>query len=510
MPEVVDIPREHNPFPTTGVFRDRHGIPRYDEAPATLLDMLAEQVDARPDSEAVVEVGGDRLTYRQLWDRAARVAGGLRAAGLSPGDRVAVRHPAGIDWVLAFWGTVMAGGVAVAVNTRSTQPEVEFVLSDAGARVDLAAGTPLPDGQPYVSERLDRTDTAALFYTSGTTGHPKGVPTTHEAFVTNAENGLRCMGLPRDVGAGLRTLISVPLFHVTGCNSQFLAAIRLGGASVIMPALNLDELIATLTAERVSLMVTVPAIYSLLMRHKEFASMDASGVRWVGYGGAPIAPTLVRSVKAAFPQATVFNGYGMTESASLMTVLPDADAVAHADSVGYAVPSVDLGVLPSGDDPAIGELVVRGANVTAGYWNRPQASEATIVDGWLHTGDVVRVDAEGRVHIVDRLKDIINRGGENVSSVEVEAALLAAPNVADACVLAVPDDVMGEKVGAVLFGGQERIDVPAVLEHCRRELADYKIPQYVTVAPDALPRNAGGKLLKAKLREQVQWGDPLR
>ncbi|HEY0225855.1 MAG TPA: class I adenylate-forming enzyme family protein [Mycobacterium sp.] len=510
MPEVVDIPREHNPFPTTGVSRDRDGIPRYDEVPATLLDMLAEQVGARPDSEAVVEVGGDRLTYRQLWDRAARVAGGLRAAGLSPGDRVAVRHPAGIDWVLAFWGTVMAGGVAVAVNTRSAQPEVEFVLSDAGARVDLAAATPLPDGQPYVSERLDRTDTAALFYTSGTTGRPKGVPTTHEAFVTNTENGLRCMGLPRDVGAGLRTLISVPLFHVTGCNSQFLAAIRLGGASVIMPALNLDELIATLTAERISLMVTVPAIYSLLMRHKDFASMDASGVRWVGYGGAPIAPTLVRSVKAAFPRATVFNGYGMTESASLMTVLPDADAVAHADSVGYAVPSVDLGVLPSSDDPAIGELVVLGANNTAGYWNRPQASEATIVDGWLHTGDVVRVDAEGRVHIVDRLKDIINRGGENVSSVEVEAALLAAPNVADACVLAVPDDVMGEKVGAVLFGGQERIDVPAVLEHCRRELADYKIPQYVTLATDALPRNAGGKLLKAKLREQVQWGDPLR
>ena len=206
---VATIPRGHNPFPTTGVSRDRHGIPRYDQVPATLVDMLAEQVDARPDSEAVVEVGGDRLTYRQLWDRASRVAGGLRAAGLSVGDRVAVRHPAGIDWVLAFWGTVMAGGVAVAVNTRSTQPEVDFVLSDAGARVDLAPGAALPDGQPYVTERLERTDTAALFYTSGTTGHPKGVPTTHEAFVTNTENGLRCMGLPRDVGAGLRTLISV-------------------------------------------------------------------------------------------------------------------------------------------------------------------------------------------------------------------------------------------------------------------------------------------------------------
>jgi acyl-CoA synthetase (AMP-forming)/AMP-acid ligase II len=194
----------------------------------------------------------------------------------------------------------------------------------------------------------------------------------------------------------------------------------------------------------------------------------------------------------------------------LMTVLPDSDAVDHADSVGYAVPSVDLGVIPSGDDPAVGELVVRGANVTAGYWNRPQASAATIVDGWLHTGDVVRVDAAGRVHIVDRLKDIINRGGENVSSVEVEAVLLAGPNVADACVLAVPDDVMGEKVGAVLFGGPAHIDVTAVLEHCRGELADFKIPQYVTVVAEALPRNAGGKLLKAKLREQVRWGEPLR
>jgi acyl-CoA synthetase (AMP-forming)/AMP-acid ligase II len=193
-----------------------------------------------------------------------------------------------------------------------------------------------------------------------------------------------------------------------------------------------------------------------------------------------------------------------------MTVLPDAEAVEHADSVGYAVPSVDLGVIPFGDDPAVGELVARGANVTNGYWNRPEATATTFADGWLHTGDVVRVDEAGRVHIVDRLKDIINRGGENVSSVEVEAVLLAAPHVADACVLGVADEVMGEKVGAVLFGGDDEIDVPAVLDHCRGQLADYKVPQYVTVVDTALPRNAGGKLLKARLREQVQWGEPLR
>jgi acyl-CoA synthetase (AMP-forming)/AMP-acid ligase II len=269
-------------------------------------------------------------------------------------------------------------------------------------------------------------------------------------------------------------------------------------------------LLTALTDERVSVMVTVPAVYSLLLRHSGFAAVDVSNVRWVGYGGAPIAPSLVRAVKNAFGHARVFNGYGMTETASLMTVLPDSEAVEHADSVGYAVPSVDVGVIPLGDDPGVGELVARGANVTAGYWNRPEATATSFADGWLHTGDVVRVDDAGRVHIVDRLKDIINRGGENVSSVEVEAVLLAAPHVADACVLGVSDDVMGEKVGAVLFGGDDEIDVAAVLDHCRSQLADFKVPQYVTVVDSALPRNAGGKLLKARLREQVQWGEPMR
>ncbi len=508
---VIEIPRSQNPFATLGVTRDQHGIPRYDRLPATLLDMLAEQAHTRGDSEAVVELGADRLTYRQLWQRAERVAGGLRSAGLHRGDRVALRYPAGVTWVLGFWGTLMAGGVPVAVNTRSAGPEVEFVLADAGASIDLAPSAPLPDGEPYLVDGLDRADTAALFYTSGTTGHPKGVPTSHEAFLANAENMVRCSGQPRDIGEGLRTLISVPLFHVTGCNSQLLAAAYLGGAAVIMPTLNLPELITTLSAERISSLVTVPAVYALLLRHPGFAGADVSCVRWVGYGGAPIAPTLVRSLRDAFGGGgAVFNGYGMTETASLMTVLPNPEAVEHADSVGYAVPSVDLGVVPVADDPATGELVTRGANVTAGYWNRPDATAATIVDGWLHTGDVVRVDTAGRVHIIDRLKDIINRGGENVSSVEVEAALLAAPGVADACVLAVPDDVMGEKVGAVLFADAHDVDVTAVLDHCGEQLADFKVPQYISVVTEALPRTASGKLRKEQLREQVQWGAPLR
>ncbi|MYX99080.1 AMP-binding protein [Streptomyces sp. SID486] len=507
---ITPVMRSRNPFPQDDLVRDADGVLRYPDAPATLLDALRTHVELRPDAEAVVELGGDRLTYAQLWRRAARVAGGLRARGVTAGDRVAVRYTAGRDWALAFWGTLLAGGIAVAVNSRSTPVEVESVLGDAGVKVDLPADAPLPDGEPHVTTDVVAADVAALFYTSGTTGRAKGVPITHEAFVTNAENLIRCLGIPRDAGSELRTLISVPLFHVTGCNAQFVVAACLGGTSVIMPGLDLPRLAAALAEERISFLVTVPAVYALLLRHPAFTGADVSGVRWLAYGGAPVAPSLVRRLKEAFPAAAVINGYGMTETASLITVLPDRDAAEHADSVGYAVPSVELGVVPIGDDPYTGELVVRGVTVTTGYWRRPDATAQAIRNGWLHTGDIVRVDETGRIHIVDRIKDIINRGGENISSVEVEAVLLSAPGVADAAVLAVPDDVMGEKVGAVLFGDGAEIDVAEVLAHCGERLADFKVPQYATVVTEALPRNAGGKLLKNRLRDQVRWGGPLR
>ena len=508
--EIHQVPAALSPFSRAGISRDEHGVPHYEALPTSLLEVLEGHVADRPDAEAVVELGGQRLTYRQLWDRAARVAGGLRTAGLQRGARVALRHPAGVNWVLGFWGTLMAGGIPVAINTRSAAPEVGFVVEDSDARIELSAENALPDAEPYVADDLTGDDFAALFYTSGTTGRPKGVPTTHEAFLTNAENIVRCLDIPRDIGAEMRTLICVPLFHVTGCNSQLIAAAYLGGTSVIMPALDLPGLPNVLARERITMMVTVPAIYALLLGRSDLATADVSHVRWVGYGGAPIATSLVDALRSKFSNAEVFNGYGMTETSSLTTLLPDRDALAHADSVGYAMPSVDIALQPGGDDANTGELLVRGANVMASYWNRPEATAQTITDGWLHTGDVIRVDDAGRVHIIDRTKDIINRGGENVSSVEVENALATAPGVVEAAVVAVPDAVMGEKVGAVLFGGGEQIVIADVLAHCREQLADFKVPQYLSVSDDPLPRNAAGKLLKATLREQVRWGPPLR
>jgi acyl-CoA synthetase (AMP-forming)/AMP-acid ligase II len=504
------ISRAHNPFPQTDVTVGADGTPRYGGCLESLLALLEARTAAAPNVEAVVELGGVRLTYQQLWNSAARVAGGLRAAGVRRGDRVGLRYPAGTNWVLAFWGTIMAGGIAVAVNTRSAAPEVEFILSDAGVTVDLTPHTKLPDGEPYVESGLGPLDVAAMFYTSGTTGKPKGVPATHEAFLTNAESMIRCLRIPAGIGADLRTIISVPLFHVTGCNSQLLVALHAGGTAVIMPALNQVALIAALPAERINFMVTVPAVYTLLLRHPEFARTDVSGLRWIAYGGAPIAPTLVEALQSAFPTARMFNGYGMTETASLLTVLPHEDSVAHADSVGYAVPTIELAVLPIGDDPNVGELIARGPTIMHGYWQRPDATSAALTDGWLHTGDIVRVDEAGRVHIVDRTKDIIIRGGENISSIEVESALVAAPGVLEAAVLAVPDEVMGEKVGAVVFGGDETVDVDTVIGYCRSQLADFKVPQYIQVVTEPLPRNATGKLLKAKLRDGLQWGAPLR
>ncbi|ALG86737.1 acyl-CoA dehydrogenase [Gordonia phthalatica] len=508
---MVPIGRSANPFARDGVTVDDAGVPHFVDLPASLIAMLARHVQTTPDAEAVVELGGARLTYRQLWDRAARVAGGLRAGGLERGHRVALRYAAGVDWTIAFWGILFAGGIVVAVNTRSTEPEVQYVLDDSGAAVDLAPGVPLPDGAPYVDESASQSDVAALFYTSGTTGRPKGVPTTHEAFLTNTENVARCFAIPADIGPAMRTLICVPLFHVTGCNSQLLVAAFYGGTAVIMPTLDLDALITAITEERITFMVTVPAIYALMLRHPGLAALDTAGVGWVAYGGAPIAPALVQSLKAAFPAARVANGYGMTESASLMTVLPHEDAVDHADSVGYAVASVDLGVVPFDDaDETFGELVVRGGNITAEYWQRPDATDATIIDGWLHTGDVVRVDAAGRIRIVDRTKDIINRGGENVSSIEVEAALMTVPGVLEAAVIAVPDDVLGEKVGAVVYGGGEPIDVTGMIAAVAEQIADFKVPQYVAVIDEPLPRNPGGKIVKGRVRDAVTWGPPIR
>jgi acyl-CoA synthetase (AMP-forming)/AMP-acid ligase II len=491
---VEPLGRGRNPFTMDGVRRGPDGVARYSARPPSLVAMLADSVERGPDALAVAEVGGERVTYAQLWERASRVAGGLRAMGLERGDRVAIVLPNGLDWVLAFWGAELAGLVAVPVNTRFKEPEVEYVITDSGAAHVFGPGGELPDGEPVVVEDAEPGDLAAIFYTSGTTGFPKGAMTSHENFLANVENAVRAVGIDRAEGPSLATLINVPLFHVTGCNSQLLVMAELGGRTFILTeALDLEGYLRTVSEEKIQMLTSVPAIYHALTRHPHFALTDLEHVRWVCYGGAPISAEGVHQIVRAFPRARVGNGFGLTETSSLTSFLPVVDLALHQP------------------DPAtgVGELLVRGQNVVRGYWRKPQATAETLVDAWLHTGDLARLDSDGLLYIVDRAKDMINRGGENVYSIEVESALAGAPGVLEAAVIPVPDEMMGEKVGAVIVAGPE-FAVEATIAHVRERIADFKVPQYVAARGEPLPRNPGGKVLKNQLREETDWGEPLR
>ncbi len=508
---VQPAERGANPFDVEGVTRGADGIARYANRPDSLVHMLRRSVERDRDATALVEVGGPSLSYGELWDGASRVAGGLRAAGVGRGDRTAILLPNGVDWVLAFWGTQLAGAVAVPVNTRFKESEVAYVVEDSGASHVFEAGAPLPEGDALVVEDLAPGDLAAIFYTSGTTGFPKGAMTSHANFLANVENAIRCIGVDRSEGPELATLINVPLFHVTGCNSQLLVMTELGGCTFVLTnPLDLEGFLKTVREEGVQMLTSVPAIYHALTRHPLFAQSDLGCVRWVSYGGAPIAADAVHKIAEAFPGARVGNGFGLTETSSLTSFLPHEQAVDHADSVGFAMPVVDIAIEAPDEETGVGELLVRGENVVGGYWNKQDATAETFVDGWLHTGDLGRIEADGLLYIVDRAKDMINRGGENVYSIEVESALADAPGVGEVAVLPVPDDMMGEKVGAVIVPSGDDADVEAIVTHVRDRIADFKVPQYVALRADPLPRNPGGKVLKAQLRDETEWGEPLR
>jgi len=496
------------PFDQSGITRGADHIARYAGRPRSLLAMLRKTVDQRPAAEAIVELGGERINYRELWDRSARLAGGLKNLAIARGDRVAIRLGNGLDWCIAFWGTLMAGAVVVPVNTRFAEPEVEYVIHDSGSRFVFLPGQPLPSGGPFVVEDLGPADVAAIFYTSGTTGFPKGALTTHENFLSNTETCRRIAPLPSD--GSVRTLVSVPLFHVTGCNSQLLSSCEGGGTTVIMRSFEVQAFLAAIGGERINSLTSVPAIHWMAINQPNFSEMDTSGVRWVMYGGAPIAPELVGRIAAAFPNARVGNGFGLTETSSVATFLPHEFAHIRPDSVGFAAPVVDLDLFEP-DSGGVGELLVRAPNVVPGYWNKPEASAQTFVNGWLHTGDLARIDKDGFVQIVDRKKDMVNRGGENVYCVEVENALCAHPAVFECAVLGVPDRMMGEKVGAVIvLKPGAKAEPHEICEFLKGHLADFKIPQFMLTRTEALPRNPGGKILKPRLRKEADWGKPLR
>jgi long-chain acyl-CoA synthetase len=304
-------------------------------------------------------------------------------------------------------------------------------------------------------------------------------------------------------------LVSVPFFHATGCHSVLVANTLFGGKLVIMHKWDAGRALELIERERVTTFGGVPAMAMQVLDHPDFAKRDTSSVKTVAYGGAPAPPDLVRRIKQLFPSGNPSNGYGLTETSSVTTMNAGADYVAKPDSVGPPVPVCDVKVMGEDGQPVptgeVGELWIKGPNVVRGYWNNPEATAASFTDGWLHSGDVARLDDEGFVYIVDRAKDMVIRGGENVYCVEVEAALYEHPGVADAAVIGIPHDVLGEEVGAVV---QRRPGADAVTEDDLRafvaeRLAGFKVPVRVWFRDEPLPRNPAGKILKRDLRDEL-------
>jgi long-chain acyl-CoA synthetase len=495
------------PFDQSGITRGEDGIARYESLIPSLVESLRATVEKSPNAEAIVEAGGPRINYLDLWDRASRVAGGFRASGVERGDRVAIRLGNGLEWCIAFWGAQLAGAIAVPVNTRFSLSEVDYVVKDSGSKFVCMPGEPLPEGAPLAVDDLQPRDVAAIFYTSGTTGFPKGAMTTHENFLSNIETCRRVGPLPFD--GSTRTLVSVPLFHVTGCNSQLLPSCASGGTTVIMPAFNVQSFLKLITAERINQLTSVPAVFWLAIQQPDFHEVDTSGIRLLSYGGAPTPPDLVARIMESFPNARVGNGFGLTETCSVATFLPHEFSGLRPETVGFAAPVVDLKLGEILGD--VGELLIRGPNVVMGYWQKPEATAEAFAGGWLHSGDLARIDSEGYVQIVDRKKDMVNRGGENVYCVEVESALAAHPAVYEVAVMGVPDTMMGEKVGAVIvLKPGETTETRELLDFASERLADFKVPQFVVIRSEPLLRNPGGKVLKRQLRSSVEWGRPIK
>lgn len=496
------------PFDESGVVRRSDGVLDYVDRPRSLVELLVTSAERFGSRTAVRDVGGRSLSYDNLLAESGGVAGGLAEAGVRPGDRVGIRMANSASWVVAFLGIQLAGAIAVPINTRLTPAEVDYLVDDSGTSFVLGPDVALPRGRFLLVDKATPSDVATILYTSGTTGFPKGAMTTHGNLLSITETVRRLSGLDPD--EGVSTLVSVPLFHVTGCNAQLLPTLEFGGTVVILGAFDTTRFLRAVVDERTNMIVGVPSIFAMALAHPEFTSLDVSHVTRVLYGGAPMPPALVFRLRNAFPNARLSNGFGLTETASVCTRLPDEFCEARPETVGFATPVVELD-LADVDDTGAGELLVRGPGVVAGYWGRPELTAEVFAAGWFRTGDVATIDEDGFVTIVDRKKDVIVRGGENVYSVEVENVLAAHPSVLEVAVVGVPDDVMGERVGAVIVPRESAaIDPNDVLMFASGQLAKYKLPEHVVITADPLPRNPGGKVLKPVLRDTTAWGEVRR
>ncbi len=497
----------------------------------------------------------ERVSYDAWFRAAATLAHHLQAAGIGKGDRVALAMRNLPEWPVAFFAIVSIGAIAVPLNAWWTGAELAYGLADSGAKLLIADAERLDRIAPHLGEipaleamlisrstgdlpapahRLEDVigtppayaalkaaelpaveiapdDAATIFYTSGTTGNPKGALGSHRNMTTNiltsAYVGVRSSlrrgeAPPAPEPAVMLTVI--PLFHVTACSAGMTGMMFSGSTMVFMHKWDAQKALEIIERERVTATGGVPTIAWQLIEHPDRDKYDLSSLKSISYGGAPSAPELVRKIREVFG-ALPGNGWGMTETMATVTSHTAEDYLNRPESCGPAVPVCDLKIMdadgltemPAGE---VGELWARGPQIVKGYWNKPEATAATFVDGWVRTGDLARIDEEGFCYIVDRAKDMIIRGGENIYSSEVENVLYDHPSVTDAALIGLPHRTLGEEPAAVVHLAPGTNASEAELQAWVRErLAAFKVPVKIVFHSETLPRNANGKILKKDL-----------
>ncbi|WP_409181202.1 acyl-CoA synthetase [Amycolatopsis sp. VS8301801F10] len=484
---------------------------------SSLAHWISRRSTVTPESVALVAAEtGERITYADLESRVARRAAGLRELGVRKGDRVALLGLNSTGYLETLFAVAWLGAITLPINFRLTAAEIEYLLDDARPVVVVHDGTfaalareasggrtlvdnsELPREDRVEPEPTGPDEVAVLMYTSGTTGRPKGAMLTHGNLEANAINVLTSGEgiLPSD-----RTLTVAPLFHIGGLALFTLPLLYAGGTVVVAGKFDPQETLALLQREKITVHFMVPAMWAAMTQVPDFDSYDLSRLRYLLCGGAPCPLPVIEFYESK--GLTFVEGFGMTELSPAALVLESAFVRSHAGSVGRPFLHVEARIVDERDDdvPAgtVGELVLRGPNVFAGYWGLPEASAEALRGGWFHSGDLARADADGFVTLVDRKKDMIISGGENVYPIEVEQVLHRHPDIADVAVIGAPDPQWGETVVAVVVPANDSLDGDTVIAYCRERIAAFKCPRRVEMV-DELPRNATGKLLKRELR----------
>jgi len=521
-------------------------MPVFRNAPPNLQTLYAQAAEAFPERDCYV-YEGERYTYQDVWQTAARVANALSAAGVRPGDRVGIAMRNYPEWVLAFMGITSLGAVAVAMNAWWTAEELRYGMADSGLKVLFAdaerlqrvEGTAAELDVTLIAVRADAPahtswetfiaaapahmpaapvapdDNALILYTSGSTSHPKGVLSSHRA-VLHALLGWECAAAmaaelaPPPADDHIPAMIlTVPLFHVSGLNVQLLSSFRQGRKLVGMYKWDPEEALKLIEAERITQFNGVPTMSWELIQSPNFHNYDTSSLKSMGGGGAAMAPEHARQIDARLPTGAAGTGYGMTETNGLATTIAGEALLERPRSCGRPTPPIvsiricdEAGrELPRG---ATGEIWIHGPMNFRGYWNDAAATQATLSDGWVHTGDLGHMDDEDYVFITDRAKDMVIRGGENIGCQEVEAAIYDHPAVSECAVFGLPDERLGETLAAVIMRKPGMaLEVDDVKAHVAGRLARFKVPERIWIRDEQLPRIASGKIYKRGLRDEA-------